>query len=71
MFISGKQGDSQKLYKFEAQEETDQHISISEKNYICQGNTASYGDGIRTFHKNFDNIDYCLPSNTYHSALLT
>lgn len=54
-----------KFLKYTACENAEQHLSISEKTYICQGNTCSYGDGIRTFHKNFDALEYCLPSNTY------
>jgi hypothetical protein len=41
------------------------HLSISERTYICHGNTPSYADGIRTFEKNFDSLNYCLPSFSY------
>lgn len=58
------------FFKFEAIDQADQHIILSQKNYICHGNTASYGDGIRTFHKNFENVEYCLPSNTFKSLEL-
>ena len=37
---------------------------MSDKLYVCHGNT-SYGDGIRTFEKNFNTINYCLPSGSY------
>jgi hypothetical protein len=40
-------------------------LSVSDKLYICHGNTPSYGDGIRTFEKNFNTINYCLPSSSY------
>lgn len=41
------------------------HLSVSDKMYICHGNTPSYADGIRTFERNFETLNYCLPSFSY------
>lgn len=64
IFINKKNAPT-KFVKFQALPEADQHLVASEKNYICQGNTPSYGDGILTFHKNLESLGYCLPSNSF------
>ena len=64
-FIFMSKENSSNFFRYIACPKAEQHISISEKTYICQGNTPSYGDGIRTFHKNFDDLLFCLPTNTY------
>lgn len=52
------------FHKFKAMP-SEFHLSVSDKMYICHGNTPSYADGIRTFEKNFDALIYCLPSFSY------
>lgn len=64
-FIFISKSNSSEFIKYNACKEAEHHISISEKTFICQGNTPSYGDGIRTFHKNFEELLFCLPTNTY------
>ena len=57
--------DNTKFIKYIPKENADHHLTVSERNYICHGNTPSHGDGIRTFHKNFETVEFSLPSNTY------
>ena len=64
-FLFINDNESNNFIHFTACENTVQHINISDRIYICHGNTSSLGDGIRTFHRNFDSVEYCLPSNTF------
>ena len=40
-------------------------MSVSDRLYICHGNTPSYADGIRVSQKSFEFINYCLPTLSY------
>lgn len=53
---------------FKANPESEHHLHISEKLIICHGNTPSYGDGVRTFARNLESIDFYLPSSSYLPA---
>ncbi len=64
IFIAEK-GIKYDFSKYDPEKDSTNHLSISDKLYICQGNTLSYGDGIRTQSKDFDILDYNLPSRTY------
>lgn len=65
MFIS-KSGSS-KFAKFRAQEDSSHHLAVSDKNYICHGNTPSFHDGLNIENKKFSTLEYCLPSGSYES----
>ena len=63
LFIS----DGNEIIKFKADESQFQ-LAVNDKLYICHGNEPSYADGIRTFQRNFESINYCLPSSAYNKA---
>ena len=54
---------------FVSTEESEFHMSVSEKLLICQGNTPNNGDGLRTFQRNFDNLVYFLPSRSFKDVI--
>lgn len=43
------------------------HLSVSDRLYVCHGNQPSYADGIRTIQRNFNELNYCLPSVSFKS----
>jgi hypothetical protein len=60
LFVS----EGENIVKYIPNEEEFQ-LSVNERLYVCHGNTPSYADGIRTFQRNFDSINYCLPSRSF------
>ena len=62
IFVSNEEKTSIVEYK---PIQTEFHLSVCNKLYICQGNTPSYFDGIRTNARNLNEISYHLPSKTY------
>jgi len=50
---------------FRADPSHESHMSISDKLLICQGNTPNHGDGLRTFQRTFESLNYFLPSLSF------
>ena len=51
--------------KFKANDSAENHIQMTEKLLISQGNRPSSGEGVQTFGRNLDRIFYYLPTQSY------
>jgi hypothetical protein len=67
-FLFASNNDRNKIIEYKAVS-SEFHLSVSNQLYICHGNTPSYADGIRTFQRNFEALNFCLPCVSYKCNL--
>ena len=60
-------GLPEKFAVYGADNQSEYHMTISEKLLICHGNTPNNGDGLRTFQRTLESLSYFLPSISFKS----